>query len=44
MTETLAFRIERRAARLDAFLAAAHPAISRSRWKQLIETRKITAD
>ena len=37
MTEPLAFRSERRAARLDAFLAAAHPAISRSRWKQLIE-------
>ena len=37
MTESLSFRIEQRAPRLDAWLAAAHPAISRSRWKQLIE-------
>jgi len=37
MTEPLSFRIEQRAPRLDAYLAAAHPAISRSRWKQLIE-------
>ncbi len=33
----LTFTLDRRAARLDQFLAAAHPAISRSRWKQLIE-------
>ena len=38
MTATLlAFTLDQRAARLDSFLAAAHPAISRSRWKQLIE-------
>ena len=37
MTEALSFRIEQRVPRLDAYLAAAHPAISRSRWKQLIE-------
>ncbi|NCA83644.1 MAG: RluA family pseudouridine synthase [Opitutae bacterium] len=37
MTDPLLFRIEKRALRLDAHLAAAHPAISRSRWKQLIE-------
>ena len=37
MTEPLSFRIARPALRLDARLAAIHPAISRSRWKQLIE-------
>ena len=37
MTEALSFHVEQRAPRLDAWLAAAHPAISRSRWKQLIE-------
>ena len=37
MTELLSFHVEQRAPRLDAWLAAAHPAISRSRWKQLIE-------
>lgn len=30
------FTLDRRAARLDAWLAAAHPVLSRSRWKQLI--------
>lgn len=35
--DTLAFTLDHRAPRLDAWLAAAHPAISRSRWKQLIE-------
>ena len=33
----LVFTLAARAPRLDAWLAAAHPAISRSRWKQLIE-------
>ncbi|MGD9782824.1 MAG: RluA family pseudouridine synthase [Kiritimatiellia bacterium] len=33
----LVFTPDRHAPRLDAWLAAAHPAISRSRWKQLIE-------
>jgi 23S rRNA pseudouridine1911/1915/1917 synthase len=37
MTDSLLFRIETRALRLDAYLAAAHPDVSRSRWKQLIE-------
>ena len=37
MTEALSFHVEQRAPRLDAWLAAAHPALSRSRWKQLIE-------
>ena len=41
MTEPLSFRIEKRAVRLDAYLAAAHPAVSRSRWKQLIEDGQI---
>ena len=41
MTEPLSFRIERRALRLDAHLAAIHPAISRSRWKQLIEDGRV---
>ena len=36
MTESLRFPVEKRAPRLDRFLAAAHPAISRSRWQQLI--------
>jgi 23S rRNA pseudouridine1911/1915/1917 synthase len=37
----LIFTLDRRAARLDAWLAAAHPDISRSRWKQLIEAGHI---
>ena len=41
MTEPLVFRLEQRAPRLDAYLAAAHPDISRSRWKQLIEAGQI---
>ena len=41
MTEPLSFRIERPALRLDARLAAIHPAISRSRWKQLIEAGRV---
>lgn len=42
MTEPLVFRIERLSPRLDAFLAAAHPEISRSRWKQLIEAGQVS--
>lgn len=42
MTDALLFRLEQRAPRLDQFLAAAHPAISRSRWKQLIEAGGIS--
>ncbi len=38
----LAFTLDRSAPRLDAWLAAAHPAISRSRWKQLIESGRVT--
>ena len=34
----LVFVLDRRAPRLDAWLAAAYPEISRSRWKQLIES------
>ena len=42
MTATpLTFTLDRRAARLDAYLAAAHPDISRSRWKQLIEDGQV---
>ena len=41
MTEPLRFSVESRAARLDQFLAAAHPEISRSRWKQLIEAGRV---
>ena len=37
MTSRLSFHIETRAPRLDTYLAATHPALSRSRWKQLIE-------
>ncbi len=37
MTEPLQFHIQQRTPRLDAFLAATHPDLSRSRWKQLIE-------
>jgi 23S rRNA pseudouridine1911/1915/1917 synthase len=33
----LTFTLDRRVPRLDTFLAGAHPDISRSRWKQLIE-------
>ena len=39
--DPLVFTLDRRAPRLDAWLAAAHPAISRSRWKQLIETGRV---
>jgi 23S rRNA-/tRNA-specific pseudouridylate synthase len=38
----LTFTLNRPAPRLDAWLAAAHPAISRSRWKQLIESGRVT--
>ncbi len=38
----LIFTPDRRAPRLDAWLAAAHPAVSRSRWKQLIEAGRVT--
>jgi len=38
----LTFTLDRRAPRLDAFLAGAHPDVSRSRWKQLIETGHVT--
>ena len=41
MTEPLSFHIEKRVLRLDAYLAAAHPEISRSRWKQLIEEGQV---
>ena len=34
----LVFTLARRAPRLDSWLAAAHPDLSRSRWKQLIAT------
>ena len=37
MSERVDIRIEREARRLDVHLAAVHPALSRSRWKQLIE-------
>ena len=40
-TAPLLFTLDARAPRLDAFLAAAHPEISRSRWKQLIESGHI---
>ncbi len=40
----LVFTLDRRAPRLDAYLAAAHPAISRSRWKQLIEAGHVALD
>lgn len=41
-----AIHIEAEAAhpRLDRFLAAAHPAISRTRWKSLIEDGRVTID
>ena len=38
----LTFTLDRRAARIDQFLAAAHPGVSRSRWKQLIEAGRVT--
>jgi 23S rRNA pseudouridine1911/1915/1917 synthase len=38
----LVFTLDRRAPRLDAWLAAAHPEISRSRWKQLIEAGRVS--
>lgn len=37
----LVFTLDRRAPRLDAWLAAAHPDVSRSRWKQLIEAGRV---
>lgn len=37
----LIFTLDRRAPRLDAYLAAVHPALSRSRWKQLIEAGRV---
>ena len=42
MTEPLRFLVERPAPRLDRFLAEVHPAVSRSRWKQLIEDGRVT--
>ena len=42
MTEALRFPVERPASRLDRFLAEVHPAVSRSRWKQLIEAGRVT--
>ena len=41
MPPPLLFTLDARAPRLDAFLAAAHPDLSRSRWKQLIEAGHI---
>ena len=38
----LTFTVTARAARLDVWLAAAHPAITRSRWQQLIKDGHIT--
>ena len=38
---SLSFAVDRKADRLDAFLAAACPAISRSRWKQLIDGGRV---
>ena len=43
-TPPLVFTLAARAPRLDAYLAAAHPAISRSRWKQLIEAGHVSRD
>mgnify|MGYP001052310035 CR=1 FL=1 len=40
-TPPLIFTPDRPAPRLDAYLAAAHPALSRSRWKQLIESGRV---
>ena len=40
-TDQLTFTLDRRAPRLDAWLAAAHPEVSRSRWKQLIEAGRV---
>ena len=37
----LTFTIDRRASRLAAYLAAVHPALSRSRWKQLIAAGRV---
>ena len=42
MSAPLRFSVERRVPRLDQFLAAAQPDISRSRWKQLIEDGRVT--
>ena len=41
MTESLRFPVEKPAPRLDRFLAEVHPAVSRSRWKQLIEDGRV---
>ena len=42
MTATpLLFTLDAHAPRLDTYLAGAHPALSRSRWKQLIEAGHI---
>lgn len=38
----LVFTLDHRAPRLDTWLAATHPALSRSRWKQLIEAGHVT--
>ena len=44
MSETLRFTVETRTDRLDRFLAAAHPAVSRSRWQQLIAAGHVVRD
>jgi len=41
MSETLTFHIQEPASRLDHYLAVTHPALSRSRWKQLIEKEHV---
>jgi len=38
----ITFTVTARAPRLDVWLAAAHPAITRSRWQQLIKDGHIT--
>ena len=42
MTESLHFNIDQPAPRLDTYLAATHPDLSRSRWKQLIEAGRVS--
>ena len=44
MSETLRFTVATRSDRLDRFLAAAHPAVSRSRWQQLIAAGHVVLD
>ena len=44
MTEPLRFHVDRPAPRLDRFLAEVHPAVSRSRWKQLIADGRVTIE